>query len=112
MENSNSVYDTLKGILGDGAEEKISSVLGALGSGSGGSGESEKNLTSMPQINPKNVEYLMKLRNIIDELETVGDDNRSRLLVSLKPYMRNNRQKSIDSAIKLLNLTKLSGMFK
>lgn len=100
---SESIYDSLKGILGDGAEEKINSVLGSL---------SQESKPSVPSINPQNMEYLMKLRTVIDEMENVGDDNRSRLLVSLKPYMRSNRQKSIDSAIRLLNLTKLSGLFK
>jgi len=108
MENSDSVYDALKGILGENADEKINSVLSSI------SGKNENNTANSLQnaINPKNMEYLMKLRNVIDEMENVGDDNRSRLLMSLKPYMRNNRQQSIDSAIRLLNLTKISGLFK
>ena len=111
MENSDSIYDSLKGILGDNAGEKINSVLSSLSDG-GGKEENESLSTVNNMINPKNMEMLMKLRNVIDEIETVGDDNRSRLLVSLKPYMRGKRQKTIDSAIKLLNLTKISGMFK
>ena len=106
----NSMYNTLKGLLGENPEEKINSVLNSLSDSGEEKTEPLSNVNNA--LNPKNMEYLMKLRNVIDEIENVGDDNRSRLLISLKPYMRGNRQKSIDSAIKLLNLTKLSGMFK
>ena len=108
MENSGSMYDALKGILGEDADEKISTVLNSIS----GKNENESVSALKNTINPKNMEYIMKLRSVIDEMENVGDDDRSRLLLSLKPYMRNNRRNSIDSAIRLLNLTKLSGLFK
>lgn len=118
MAQQDSVYDTIKGLLGDNADEKINSVLNSLSSGSNSSNDSkgdmndEDSALSAPQLNLQNIDYLMKLRNVVDELGTVGDDNRSRLLMSLKPYMNGSRQKSIDSAIKLLNLTKLSALFR
>ena len=108
MENSGSMYDALKGILVEDADEKISTVLNSIS----GKNENESVSALKNTINPKNMEYIMKLRSVIDEMENVGDDDRSRLLLSLKPYMRNNRRNSIDSAIRLLNLTKLSGLFK
>ncbi len=102
---ADSIYDSLKGILGDDAEEKINSALASLGA-------SENASASAPMLDPKNMEYIMKIRGVLDELERTGDDNRSRLLTSLKPYMHGRRQQSIDSAIKLLNLTKLSSIFR
>lgn len=96
--------ETLKGILGDGAEDKIKTALGAL---SGGDAAPQ----SMPAVTPENMEYIMKIKNIADELSH-PNDARSQLLMSLKPYMRVERQRGIDNAVRLLNLSKLSGLFK
>ena len=102
------ISETLKELLGDNAEEKINSVLGMLGGGSsepspppGGPGE--------PALTP---ELIAQLQRIMGSLSSGGGDDRSRLLLSLKPFMRETRQRSIDSAIKLISLAKLSHMFK
>lgn len=84
--------DALKNILGDGAEDKIRDVMSSF-SGGGNDGDSAD---------------LMQIRDMINNLGRSTNDPRSNLLMSLKPYMRSSRQHSIDSAVKLLNLTKLS----
>ena len=101
------MMDTLKGILGDGAEDKIKSAVSALSGGSTGGGAPG----GAPQITPENMEYIMKIKNLADELSH-PNDARSQLLMSLKPYMRSERQKGIDNAVRILNLTKLSGLFR
>ena len=108
------MMDTLKGLLGDGAEDKIKTALGALGMDSSGSppqNNTPNSSAELPQLNTQNLEYIMKLKNMANELSHPNDE-RSRLLMSLRPYMRNSRQKGIDNAIRLLNLTKFSGLFK
>lgn len=95
--------DTLKSILGDGAEDKIKSVMDNL-SGNGGSGVPDNNLQDM--------QYLMQMKDIVSKLTLSHNDARANLLMSLKPYMSEGRQKSIDSAIRLLNISKLSGFFR
>ncbi len=88
--------DTLKDLLGDNAEDKIKSVMDMLkGEGNG---------------NDNNSLDLSKIQEIGNIL-SAQDDERSRLLLSLKPFMRSSRQKGIDSAIKLLALSKFSGLF-
>ena len=91
--------ETLKGILGDDAEDKIKSVMSSIsGSSAGGQDNS--------------LEYIMQMKDIISKLANNRDDPRSNLLMSLRPYMRNERRQSIDRAVRLLNLTKLSGLFR
>lgn len=98
--------EALKGILGDDAEDKIKSVMGSISSGN-------DNSNALDTIGDSNsLEYIMQMKNIIDKIENSRDDPRSNLLMSLRPYMRSSRQKSIDSAVKLLNLTKLSAVFR
>ena len=111
-----SAMSMLKGILGDGAEEKIASVMQSLSSGGGdGSAEVPKISETSQQgasggFDENTLGYIMRMKGIIDEMNRT-DDDRSRLLLSLRPYMREGRQKSIDSALKIMALTKISGVF-
>ena len=96
--SDNSAMDTLRGILGDNADEKIQKAMSMI------SAPTEKNeQTDNSQI--------MQLKGLIDQIST-SRDSRSNLLLSLRPFMSGKRQQTIDSAVKLLNLTKLSGLFK
>ena len=114
---ANDMMDTLKGLLGDNADEKIQSVLSSLQSGSGGqqSGSNDNSGSdSMMQASSSSGTqdpYISQIKNLVSQLGG-ANDSRSNLLLSLKPYMRAERQKSIDSAVKILNLTRISGFFK
>lgn len=105
---SADMLDTLKGLLGDDAEDKIRTVLSSLGAGTA---SAETPATTEPEnpINLETLEYITKLKSIAEEIGA-GDDARSELLKSLRPFMRTERQQSIDTAIKLLNLSKFSGL--
>ena len=94
--------ETLKGILGDGAEDKIKNVMDSLSAGGGNSGG----------LDSGSLEYILQMKDLIGKLSTSHNDPRSNLLMSLRPYMRTSRQSSIDSAVKLLNLSKLAMLFK
>lgn len=93
--------DTLKNILGDDAEDKIKNVMSSFSGGDSGGGGFDNDSMEVAQI-----------REMINQLGSSRNDPRSNLLMSLKPYMRETRQRSIDSAVKLLNLTKLSQLFR
>ena len=114
----NSTMDTLKSLLGNDAEQKIQTVLSSLsGSDSGNENkvaEQEQSETGLQNISPDSasLDSILKIKGIIDELGSQNSDYRSNLLLSLKPFMRGKRQQSIDSAIKLLNLSKLATLFK
>lgn len=94
--------DTLKQVLGDDAEDKIKSVLSSL-SVSDGEDKAESGGIDVGE--------LMKLKSIAEQLSDTNDD-RSRLLLSLKPFMRTTRQKGIDNAVRLLSLSKIGGLFQ
>lgn len=50
---------------------------------------------------------IMKMKNIMDKVNTKKDDSRSTLLRSLKPYMRESRKEKIDQYIQLFGMTQL-----
>jgi hypothetical protein len=123
----NSAVQMLKGILGDGAEDKINAVINGLGMQSSGTASSEtlpdepiqtqaSEVTQSPALPPSipnmdGLQSIMKMKDIMDNLGA-SNDSRSQLLRALRPYMRSTRQRGIDSAIKLMNLTKMTGLFK
>lgn len=113
------IMDTLKSILGDDAENKIRTALGAI---TASAEENEADTISgeqqlmpakqnTPSISSDSIAQVMKLKSLAEDLSQ-ANDTRSQLLLSLKPYMRSSRRKGIDDAIKLLNLTKFSSLFK
>lgn len=54
----------------------------------------------------------MMAQKLMSRIQASGDDSRTKLLMSLKPYMNDSRQSTIDSAIKLLQLSEMSDLFK
>lgn len=122
----NSAMDTIKGLLGDNADEKIKAALSTLSSGtgnmSGSSDQGEQNISSSGTsrsssgladvLDEGTLDSLMQIKGIVDNLTNSRNDSRSNLLMSLKPYMRTTRQSSIDTVIKMLNLSKLTGVFR
>lgn len=148
MAKSSDMLGTLKGLLGDNADEKINAVMNALknsSNNSGNGGSVSDNINSVVNsvndsievndergaipvsfssdnnggitqnannlLSPEGLEYISKIKGIIDEMGSANDP-RSNLLMSLRPYMRTNRQRSIDNAVKILNLSRFSGLFK
>ena len=118
----NDILNSLKGILGDNADEKISAVLGALKNSSDQKKEEiniendisfDDSSSSVPVFSSSSPQqdYMMQIKNIVDHIGS-ANDQRSNLLMSLRPFMREPRQKTIDNAIKILNLSKFSGIFK
>lgn len=108
---ANDMMSTLKGILGDNADEKIQSVLNGLQSSSDSNSVLDADSPSLPVSSGGSNEYLDQIKSIVNQMGS-ANDTRSNLLLSLKPYMRTERQRSIDNAVKILNLTKFSGLFK
>lgn len=103
------MIETLKGMLGDNPEEKINSVMSALNSGNSETSPQDSGDETQGSINS---DLLFQAQNFINQLSSAGNDNRSNLLTSLKPYMRQSRRNSIDNAVKLLNIAQLSQLFK
>lgn len=96
--------DTLKNILGDDAEDKIKNVMSSL--------SSSDDDTAADSFDADNLSQLMQLKDIMQSVTSNRNDPRTNLLLSLKPYMRSNRQRSIDSAVKMLGLANLTKLFK
>lgn len=116
------IPDSVKALLGDNADEKIQAVLSGLNAASAPkeSAPPSENMTGTPAdtlkssgggANADTLKYISQIKALAEEMGS-ATDSRSALLMSLRPFMRAERQHGIDTAVKLLNLSKFSGLFK
>ena len=70
------------------------------------SNENNSNLNT----NGIDIEMIMKMKTIIDKMNT-KDDPRSNLLQSLKPYLKDSRKSKVDQYIQLMNMSKVMDVF-
>ena len=57
------------------------------------------------------IDTILKLKTIIETFNK-KDDSRANLLYSLKPYLRESRQKKIDQYVNIFKLTAITNLFK
>ena len=50
------------------------------------------------------IETILKIKEIISKLNKSQNSQRNKLLLSLKPYLENNKQEKLDNYIKIANL--------
>ncbi len=124
-EKIGAVMNALKNSQGNGTSGSISDNINSVLDSVNNSIEVDDNHSAIPVsfssannsqnandfFSPEGLKYMSKIKGIIDEMGSANDP-RSNLLMSLRPYMRTNRQKSIDNAVKILNLSRFSGLFK
>ena len=117
---------TLRGLLGDDADGKIQNAMELLKKSGLADGEKKQDLSGAlnavedeiktgPQkssdtaLSPEGLEFISQIRSMVNRLSNTND-NRSELLKSLKPFMRANRQQTIDRAVKILNIGRFAGI--
>ena len=128
------MMSTLRGILGEGADDKIKNAMNMLSqSGLLQQNVQDKSAESIvdainndikaeqrqsasfnnnasPVLTPEGIEFLGQIKGMVDRMSNTND-SRSELLRSLRPFMRTSRQQSIDRLIRLMNIGRLSGIF-
>lgn len=73
--------------------------------------ENSNNDNDSSSMNNIDFETILKLKTIMETLNK-KDDPRSKLLYSLKPYLRESKQKKLDQYVNLLKITQISNLFK
>ncbi len=69
--------------------------------------------TSSNSTGFENIDFdtVLKIKSIMETLNK-KDDPRSNLLYSLKPYLRETRQKKLDQYVNLFKITEVTNLFK
>lgn len=52
------------------------------------------------------INTIMKIKNIMDKINSAKNSPETNLLISLKPYLNNNRKQKLDQYMQILNITK------
>lgn len=71
----------------------------------------ENNTSNKFDFSNIDINTIMKMKSIMEKMNS-KDDPRSNLLYSLKPYLRESKKEKIDQYANLLNIAKLSELFK
>lgn len=64
--------------------------------------------TKMPDID---IETMMKIQKIMSQMKSSNDDDMSKLLMSLKPYLRDTKKEKLDEYMKLIKMGKMTQLF-
>lgn len=120
------MMDTLKGLLGDNADGKIQNAMNMLKNSGLIDNQQNKNLeqvaeginkdiktdngSGMGGLSPEGIEFINQIKGVVNRISNTND-TRSDLLRSLRPFMRTERQHTIDRAIRLLNIGRFAGIF-
>lgn len=68
---------------------------------------SNDSASSAPQID---IETLLKMKTIFEQINK-KDDPRAKLLLSLKPYLKESRKSKLEQYVQLLNMSKVIEVF-
>lgn len=127
-EDMSDVFEKINNIAGNNniSPEMVSNLFNMLNnsntetsnadtSNSNNANSKNSDASSNNQDNPFNnngidFETIMKMKSIIDKMN-VKDDPRSKLLQSLKPYLKESRQSKVDQYIQLMNMSKVMDVF-
>lgn len=71
----------------------------------------DSNNSSKKNSSSIDIETLMKMKSIIEKLNTNNSPN-SNLLNSLKPYLRKSKQSKLDQYVNLMKLSQVTDLFK
>lgn len=58
------------------------------------------------------INTMLKMKNIMDKMNSNSNDPRANLLLSLKPYLNNNRKEKLDQYMQFLNISKIIEVFQ
>lgn len=55
---------------------------------------------------------IMKMKSVMDAMNSKKNDPRAKLLMSLKPYLKDSRKQKLDQYVQLLNMSSIFELFK
>lgn len=111
----NDIFQKLNNILEDkDMSNNLKNILNSFSSSSESNSSSESsnnsnesNSSEHQRTTEFDINTILKIKTIMDSLNSNVDDPRSNLLLSLKPYLGSNKKEKIDQYIKFLHIAKV-----
>ena len=108
--NSNNSFENTDNISSDTSTESNFNVEDLLNNLNFNSSNQNNDNTQNNNFN-LDIETIMKMKNIIDTVNSSKNSPEANLLLSLKPYLNNNRKQKLDQYMQILNITKVIEAF-
>lgn len=108
--NSNNSFENTDNISSDTSTESNFNVADLLNNMNFNSSNENTDNTQNNNFN-FDVETIMKMKNIMDRVNSSKNSPETNLLLSLKPYLNNNRKQKLDQYMQILNITKVIEAF-
>ena len=110
-ENMSDLLKQFNNMINSGiVPDNVKEILGNISSSSSSNTSENSSAANLPPSSSIDVETIIKLKSVMDKLNS-KDDARANLLLSLKPYLNNNRKGKLDQYIQFLNISKVLEAF-
>lgn len=95
--------------------EMINNLISILGNNNSNTSSNNTNYEntnteSSPSFGNIDFDTILKMKSIIDKMN-IKDDPRSKLLESLKPYLKESRKNKLDQYVQLMNISRVMEVF-
>ncbi len=92
--------------------ENLQNILSNMNFNSGdNSGNNDENYNNSNNNFNFDFETIMKMKTVMDKLNSTKNSPEANLLLSLKPYLNNNRKQKLDQYMQFLNISKVLEAF-
>ena len=108
--NDNNSKDDVSSDSNSINEETIKNILNNLNFNNENSNSSNQDNSQSNNFN-FDMNTMLKMKSMIDKINSNKNDPRSNLLMSLKPYLNNNRKEKLDQYMQFLNASKIFEAF-
>lgn len=105
--NNNNENDDVSSHSNNIDEDTIQNILNNLNFNN----QSSSNSTGNENNFNFDINTMLKMKTVMDKINSNKNDPRSNLLLSLKPYLNNNRQKKLDQYMQFLNVSQIIDAF-
>mgnify|MGYP003503264576 FL=1 len=110
---SDDLSDLIKNFSNSNIDmNKVNDLLSSLKSTDKSSSSNDSSSSESTSDNNIDINTMLKIKEMMDKINSSHNDKRANLLLALKPYLRESRQTKLDQYMKLLNMAPLLEMFK
>ena len=106
MINNNQVPDSIKEMM-----KNINSSTQENNSTNNISNNASNNSSDIPNFDPQTINQIKNIMGNFNSTNNNNNDDMSRLLLALKPYLRDKKQGKIDNYINLIKMGKMAKLF-
>lgn len=109
-EDMSELFSKFSNMVNEGnIPDEMKNILSSLSNNTGEENREKK--TEDKDSLGVDFETIMKMKTIMEKMKGNGDDPRAKLLLSLKPYLKDSRKDKIDQYIKLFGMSKVMEIF-